>query len=118
MRAVSAFTTVCLGTVFLGLAMPAFAGDPYGAPVSTDSLSSLRGAPAVMGISNSAAQTNSTTQSASNTGTVSLKAQSISADVSGTNVGGNSGITTVMVNTGNQVNLSNATSVNVYMTSK
>jgi len=125
MRAVSALAipfaaaaTVFLGTVFLGLATPALADDPFGTAIPTASLDSQRGGQAAPTITNSADQTNMTSQSSSNVGNLSLKAQTISADLTGTAVNGNSGITTVLLNTGNQVNLSNATNVNVYMTSK
>ena len=64
-------------------------------------------------------QLNATAQNATNSGnfTVSGADTAILANgaVSGNAIAGNSGITTVMSNTGNQVNLSNSTSVIVNM---
>lgn len=68
-------------------------------------------------INGSVIQTNETNQTTSNTGSISIGADAIKANgsIKGTTVTGNHGIAAVMQNTGDLVNMTNATSVNVFL---
>ncbi len=68
-------------------------------------------------INGSVLQTNETSQSGSNTGNISIGANAakLSGTISEATVAGNRGITAVMQNTGDLVNMNNATSVNVFL---
>ncbi len=112
---------VVLGLGAIALAGPAVAADtppdPFGTPVPAEMLRSLRGGSDTT-VNNSAIQSNTTNQDQSNSGDISLSGQFVtkySGTISAAQVTGNSGITTVLQNTGDMVNLSNATNVNVYI---
>lgn len=103
------------GLIFLAAAPAAMAGPFDGeAAVAVDDLNGKRGGTATSG---GLTQGNYTDQGATNTGSVSVggAATKFSGGISPTQVTGNHGITAVMQNTGDLVNMNNATSVNVYM---
>lgn len=96
------------------IAMPAFAedapADPFGAAVSTEALGHLRGGTETQ-------QNNITGQWSSASGPISVSndAAKINGLITGSMLSNTSGITSLMQNTGDNVNLNNATSVNVYL---
>ncbi|MBX9635491.1 MAG: hypothetical protein K2X44_10975 [Magnetospirillum sp.] len=87
-----------------------------GAAIAADELAAKRGGTET-NISGSLLQSNDSTLNAANTGDVSISggAQKYSGTIAPASVTGNHGITAVMQNTGDLVNMNNATSVNVYM---
>ncbi len=119
MRARSVFATSLLVLAFSGTARAEGVGhDPFGAAVSAETLAAERGgADTGMTISDSMLQSNTTSQTPTNNGNVSVSgdAMKLNGSIYSATVAANRGLTTVMQNTGDLVNLSNATSVNVYM---
>lgn len=112
----------------LGLACAAWAtgpaaaeelqGEGFGPSLAETELEASRGGTETAGgIANSVIQGNSTDQSATNTGNVSVggNATKYSGSISQAQITGNSGLTTLMQNTGDLVNMNSATSVNVYL---
>jgi hypothetical protein len=85
--------------------------------VSADDLGAKRGGTETSAISGSLIQGNDSSLSGTNTGNVSVggSAAKSSGTIAPATVTGNHGITAVMQNTGDLVNMNNATSVNVYM---
>lgn len=75
------------------------------------------GTETVLEISGSVLQNNETTQSGTNNGsiTVGTNAAKVNGTIHGATVTGNQGLTAVMQNTGDLVNMNNATSVNVFL---
>lgn len=103
------------GLIVLAAAPAAMAGPFDGeAAVGADDLNGKRGGTATSG---SLAQGNYTDQSATNNGSVSVggAASKYTGGIAPAQVTGNHGITAVMQNTGDLVNMNNSTSVNVYM---
>ncbi|MBC7906405.1 MAG: hypothetical protein H7Y60_06610 [Rhodospirillaceae bacterium] len=93
---------------------PAMAEDLFqDAAIAPDELSANRGGTD----GGTLVQANDSTLSGSNTGNVSVGggAQKYSGTIAPATVTNNHGITAVMQNTGDLVNMNNATSVNVYM---
>lgn len=81
------------------------------AAITADELSANRGGTETIDL------TNSSTLTANNTGEISISngAEKYSGSIAPATVTNNHGITAVMQNTGDLVNMNNATSVNVYM---
>ncbi len=108
-----------LAVALVGQARAADTGrDLFGKPLAADSLAAERGGTdAGMTVSDSVLQSNTTSQTPTNNGGVSLSGDAVklSGTIYSATVAGNRGLTTVMQNTGDLVNLSNATSVNVYL---
>lgn len=102
---------VCLAT--------AAQADPFDkeAAVSSDELDGKRGGTETAPISGSLFQGNESALSGTNTGNIGVSGGSTkySGTIAPAQVMGNHGITAVMQNTGDLVNMNNATSVNVYM---
>lgn len=96
-------------------APPPFGQDAMVAPEELDG--QRGGTETATEISGSIIQSNDTTQTATNNGSVSVTggAMKVSGQIHRAEVTGNSGITAVMQNTGDLVNMNNATSVNVYL---
>jgi len=109
-----------LAAVLVGLAS-AVQASPFDneAAVLSDELEGKRGGTATSApvYSGSLIQGNDSTLSGSNTGNVGVSGGSTKASgtIAPAHVTGNHGITAVMQNTGDLVNMNNATSVNVYM---
>jgi len=102
-----------LGLAAAMLALPALADDPFGSPVGADTLGAQRGGTL---ITDNVLQGNTTDQTANNSmGNVDIGGAKLSGYISPATIAGNSGITTVMQNTGDMVSVSNATNVNVYL---
>lgn len=85
--------------------------------VTADELGSKRGGTETAPISGSLFQSNGSDLSGTNTGNVSVGGGSAkySGTISPAQVSGNNGITAVMQNTGDLVNMNNSTSLNIYM---
>jgi hypothetical protein len=86
--------------------------------VAEDELAGKRGGTdTTSGISNSLLQSNDSALTGTNNGNISVGggAAKYSGVIAPAQVTGNNGITAVMQNTGDLVNMNNATSVNVYM---
>ena len=96
----------------------ALAGDPFAEALPQAALAGQRGGadPGPV-INENLLQGNTTNQAATNNGSVSVSddAVKLSGTIYAAAVTGNRGLTTVMQNTGDLVNLSNATSINVYL---
>lgn len=110
-------THLMLAAGLLCLAMaPAAVAGPFDAEatVATDELDGKRGGTATSG---GLFQSNDSALSGTNAGNVSVSsgAAKLSGTIAPAQVTGNHGITAVMQNTGDLVNMNNATSVNVYM---
>lgn len=92
-------------------------GEPFAGAVSPAALADQRGGSDPGGASETLLQGNSTNQSSSNSGSITIgdQAAKLSGSISAAAVNGNRGLTTVMQNTGDLVNLSNATSINIYL---
>lgn len=113
---------LALGLILAGLAAPALAeeaaADGFGLPLSQQTLDDQRGGsevgPAVSDVQSLA---NLTSQTAANSGAILFNgdAAKLNGTIYSATVAGNQGITTVLQNTGDLVNLTNATSVNVYV---
>lgn len=92
--------------------------DPFDdqAAVTAEDLQNRRGGTEPT-ISGSLVQGNDSSLSGTNTGNISVGggAAKYSGTIAPAQVNGNNGITAVMQNTGDLVNMNNATSVNVYM---
>lgn len=111
-------THLMLAAGLLCLAMaPAAVARPFDdeAAVAADELDGKRGGTAIP--SGSLFQSNESALSGTNAGNVSVSggAAKASGTIAPAQVVGNHGITAVMQNTGDLVNMNNATSVNVYM---
>lgn len=113
---------LAVGLAVLGWIAPAAAAedDPFadGQAMRAAELDGHRGGTeTATEINGSVLQSNDTTQNASNSGNIGIG--DYSAKINGTiheaTVVGNHGITAVMQNTGDLVNMNNATSVNVFM---
>lgn len=114
--------TLAVGLATAALASPVFAAETaselFGHPLAPDALVNQRGgADTGTTIDSSQFQANSTSQDAANTGAIAVNngASKLSGTIYGASIAGNNGITTLIQNTGDMVNLSNATSVNVYL---
>lgn len=105
-----------LAAALIGIAHAAQAG-PFDqeAAVAAEDLDAKRGG--TEAVSGSLFQSNESALSGSNTGNISVGGGSgkYSGTIAPAQVTGNHGITAVMQNTGDLVNMNNATSVNVYM---
>lgn len=108
--------------LFAVAAVPAFAEEPsagpFGTAVPTETLDHMRGGTdSGSTISDAALLTNGTTQVGANSGNISVSndAAKLNGFISSLSLSGNQGLTTVMQNTGDLVNLTNATSINIYM---
>lgn len=119
MRATLAFA---VGLLAAGMSTAAIAeeGALFGseAAIASEDLDGSRGGTETTPtISNSLVQGNDTDLAGTNTGNVSVSsgASKASGTIHQAQVTGNHGITSVMQNTGDLVNINNATSVNVYM---
>ncbi|HLO77337.1 MAG TPA: hypothetical protein VK196_12855 [Magnetospirillum sp.] len=105
------------------VAMAQAAGATEAAPfdqataVSPEDLGGSRGGTETPNISGSLLQSNDSNLSGTNNGSISVGGGSgkYSGLIAPAQVSGNNGITAVMQNTGDLVNMNNATSVNVYM---
>lgn len=87
------------------------------ASIAAEDLDAKRGGTETV-VYGSVVQTDKTDQSATNSAspiTVANGGRMSTGDVQASQITGNHGITAVMQNTGNLVNMNNATSVNVYM---
>ena len=96
----------------------AMAADPFGPPIDPAQLDQRGGTDTgTVNLNNSLAQANSTDQTSSNSGSISISndAAKFSGGIGAASMMTNQGITTLMQNTGDLVNLSNSTSVNVYL---
>lgn len=99
-----------VATLSPALAEPAV--ELFGGPaIATDELAANRGGTGTLD------QTNLSDLTATNTGDISVggSAHKYSGTIAPATVTNNNGITAVMQNTGDLVNMNNATSVNVYM---
>jgi hypothetical protein len=107
-----------LAAGLLCLAPAAFAG-PFDdqTAVAADELDGKRGGTGTSPISGSLFQTNESDLSGSNVGSIGVGpgGAKYSGTIAPAQVMGNHGITAVMQNTGDMVNMNNATSVNIYM---
>lgn len=105
---------VALAAIGLGLAVAAEAwADDLPCAVEAGEMNAMRGG---ADISDSLLMSNDSALNGSNTGSISLDhATKSSGTIHDATVMGNHGITAVMQNTGDLVNMNNATSVNVYM---
>lgn len=85
--------------------------------IAADELNGKRGGTETAPISGSLIQGNDSSLSGTNNGSISMGggAGKFSGTIAPAQVTGNNGITAVMQNTGDLVNMNNATSVNVYM---
>ncbi|MBI5162679.1 MAG: hypothetical protein HY985_02115 [Magnetospirillum sp.] len=114
-----ALLTLALGLGAVLAVPPASAGplDDVPAMAAEDLVAHRGGTETATVVAGSVLQTNDTAQTGSNTGSIVVADHSakVSGAISGAAVTGNSGITTLMQNTGDMVNLNNATSVNVYL---
>ena len=93
-------------------------GDPFAGAVSPATLAGQRGGSDTGPvISETLLQGNTTNQASTNNGSISVadEAVKLSGTIYSAAVNGNRGLTTVMQNTGDLVNLSNATSINIYL---
>ncbi|HSV30101.1 MAG TPA: hypothetical protein VLL76_11100 [Candidatus Omnitrophota bacterium] len=113
-------TAFALGLALAGWTGAAFAQDPFDqvAPIAEAELGGQRGGTETApDISGSVIQTNDTNQSGTNNGNISIGANAakISGSIREATVTGNHGVTAVMQNTGDLVNMNNATSVNVFL---
>lgn len=109
-----------LAVALIGLTQAARAEEfSFGPAVPADELSGKRGGTDTSsgGISNSLFQSNDSALNGTNNGSIAIGGggAKFSGLISPTQVTGNNGITAVMQNTGDLVNMNNATSVNVYM---
>jgi hypothetical protein len=68
-------------------------------------------------LSNNLIQTNNDTVTGTNTGNIGVGygAEKINGDIAAATIAGNHGLSTLMQNTGDLVNMNNATNVNVYL---
>lgn len=111
-------THLILAVGLICLAPAALAGPFDGeTAVAVGDLEGKRGGTETSAISGSLFQSNESNLSGSNAGNVSVGGGSAkySGTIAPAQVTGNNGITAVMQNTGDLVNMNNATSVNVYM---
>ncbi|MEW5728004.1 MAG: hypothetical protein AB1918_09280 [Pseudomonadota bacterium] len=104
----------------LAFAGPAVAEEElaFGEVMEAAELNSQRGGTeTATEINGSVLQTNETSQSGTNNGSISIGggAAKVSGTIEQATVAGNRGITAVMQNTGDLVNMNNATSVNVFL---
>ncbi|HIJ64079.1 MAG TPA: hypothetical protein HPQ04_15410 [Rhodospirillaceae bacterium] len=93
-------------------------GDPFAGAVPQATLAGQRGGTDTGPvITENLLQGNTTSQTSTNNGGVSVadEAVKLSGTIYSAAVNGNRGLTTVMQNTGDLVNLSNATSINIYL---
>jgi hypothetical protein len=101
------------------VAVHAAESSPFGneTAVTADDLGGKRGGSDTSSLSGSLIQGNDSSLSGTNTGSISVggAAGKYSGTIAPAQVIGNHGITAVMQNTGDLVNMNNATSVNVYM---
>ncbi|CAA7623931.1 hypothetical protein [Magnetospirillum sp. UT-4] len=111
--------TIALAAILLCAAGTAPAGElELGGAMPVTELEGSRGGTDSGGdIVGSLLQNNEANQTAGNTGNISVSqgAAKSNGTIHAAQVNGNHGITAVMQNTGDMVNMNNATSVNVYM---
>lgn len=111
---------LAIGLLTAAAAQPALAGDDRTAlldgweTLPAEELGNRRGGADIYDYVDQESFTN---QAGANTGDILLgwRAQKLNGTISGTNVSGNHGIAALMANTGDLVNMNNATSVNVYL---
>ncbi|MDA8231917.1 MAG: hypothetical protein M0006_11330 [Magnetospirillum sp.] len=112
MRVRHVLCAIAASTAVAGSALAADAGPtPFGQAVGSDVMGTARGGTEIM------TQGNLANQTATNVGsmTVANGAAQWNGAISPAAILGNHGIATVMQNTGNMANLSNAMNVNVYL---
>ncbi|MGE5502834.1 MAG: hypothetical protein ACM31L_00280 [Actinomycetota bacterium] len=113
------------GSILVAVLLLAGTGTPALAEATLDGLAAVpagelggeRGGTDAATVSGNLVQTNNDTVTGTNTGTIGVGygGQKLNGDIAAATMAGNHGLSTMMQNTGDLVNMNNATNVNVYL---